>query len=399
MADSAAPPSRPSLRGGRYVLSGQLGAGAQGTTWAAVDRRDGRPVAIKRFDVRGARAWKDVELAEREARVLAELSHPKLPRYIEHFEEEGVLYLVMEKIDGATLSELHAKGPMSERDVTRLLRDADDVLSYLHLRSPPIIHRDLKPGNVLRRADGSFAFVDFGSVSSRLRPEGGSTVVGTFGYMAPEQFLGRAGPGSDVYSIGATAVAMLTGEEPERWPRQGLGIDVDVALKGRATSRLCETLRRMLDIDPDRRPTRIGPLLDGERFEPVLALPSEGVAARLRSAATQPFRLTPRFVVLIGLLVLTLAFAVFMVPGGPIFLEMALILLVSLGLLIAPFVVIAFLIHRYARARLARRWPPMPARAAAPDERPRVPIGLPEETPDWSDDADARRRSTDPLDR
>lgn len=381
------------------MLSRQLGAGAQGTTWAAVDSRDGRTVAIKRFDVRGASAWKDVELAEREARVLAELSHPKLPKYVEHFEEEGVLYLVMEMIDGVTLSELHAKGPMSERDVTRLLRDADEVLAYLHARSPPVIHRDLKPGNVIRRHDGSFAFVDFGSVSSRLRPEGGSTVVGTFGYMAPEQFLGRAGPGSDVYSIGATAIAMLTGEEPERWPREGLGIDVDAALEGRATTRVVETLRRMLEVDPDRRPTRIDSLLAGEWREGPQVPRSPGIAAGLQRAATQPFRPTPRLVVLIGLLVLTLAFAVFMVPGGPIFLEMALIMLVSLGLFIAPFVVIALLIRQYSRGRRTTFGPRMPTRAGGSDERPRVRVGVTEDSPPSNEDEDVRRGSTDRLNR
>jgi len=256
---------RPSLRGGRYALLGPLGSGTQGTTWDAVDSREGRAVAIKHFDVRGARTWKDVELAEREARVLAGLTHPMLPRYVEHFEEDGALYLVMEKIEGTPLSELRRSGPMADKEVVRLLRDADEVLAYLHGRSPPVIHRDLKPSNVIRRPDGSFAFVDFGAVRDRLRPEGGSTVVGTFGYMAPEQFQGRAGPGSDVYAIGATALAMLTGDEPERLPHRGLAIDVDSALGGRAAGRLRDALRRMLEVDPDRRPTRIGPLLDGGR--------------------------------------------------------------------------------------------------------------------------------------
>jgi hypothetical protein len=251
------------LRDGRYVIVGALGEGSQGTTWDAVDKREGRAVAIKRFDVRGARAWKDVELAEREARVLATLSHPKLPRYFDHFEEDGVLYLVMQKIEGTPLSVLRKKGGLREADVVRLLLDADDVLAYLHGRAPPVVHRDLKPSNVIQRPDGSFAFVDFGAVRDRMRPEGGSTVVGTFGYMAPEQFQGRAGPGSDVYAIGATALALLTGEEPEKLPHRGLAIDVDAALAGRASKRLRDALAKMLEPDPDQRPTRIAPLLAG----------------------------------------------------------------------------------------------------------------------------------------
>src|SRR5690606_34292974 len=94
------------LRSGRYAVTKTLGGGGQGGTLEAVDKRDGRLVAVKRFRIKGAESWKDVELAEREARVLSSLDHPSLPRYIEHFEESGALYLVMEKIEGETLREL-----------------------------------------------------------------------------------------------------------------------------------------------------------------------------------------------------------------------------------------------------------------------------------------------------
>jgi Protein kinase domain len=266
------------LRDGRFVLLQPIGEGAQGRTYEAVDKREGRVVAIKRFDVRGATSWKDVELAEREARVLQSLSHPKLPAYIDHFEEDGALYLVMDKVEGESLVAYRKRvGAMGEEEIWRLLRDASAVLDYLHGRVPPVIHRDLKPGNVIRRPDGSFAFVDFGAVRDKLRPRGGSTVVGTFGYMAPEQVQGRALPASDVYAIGATALALLTGSEPEDLPHRGLSIDVRQALRDRASSRvrpdddrreremgtprLADVLARMLDPDPDRRASRIAPLL------------------------------------------------------------------------------------------------------------------------------------------
>ncbi len=250
-----------SLRDGRWTLEEQLGEGSQGTTWAARGPDGGR-VAIKRFDVRGARSWKDVELAEREARVLGKLSHPRLPAYVEHFEEDGALYLVMQLMGGESLATIRKRGArLSEADVWRFLADAADVLDYLHSRAPPVIHRDLKPGNVIRRPDSSFAFVDFGAVREKLRPEGGSTVVGTFGYMAPEQFQGRAQPASDVYAIGATAMAMLTGQEPESLPHKGLSLDVRAALGTRADERLIDVLAQMLEPDPDRRATRIAPLL------------------------------------------------------------------------------------------------------------------------------------------
>ena len=250
------------LRGGRYVVTRALGAGSQGDTLEAVDKQAGRLVAIKRFQVRGAKRWKDVELAEREARVLASLSHPGLPAHVEHFEEGGALYLVMEKIEGESLGALRGRGvALGRGDIVRLLREASVILEYLHGRAPPVIHRDIKPGNVLRRPDGSFALIDFGAVRDRMRPEGGSTVVGTFGYMAPEQFQGRAQPGSDIYALGATALTMLTGQEPEALPHQGLAIDVAAALRGRADPALVEVLSAMLQPDPDRRPGALGPLL------------------------------------------------------------------------------------------------------------------------------------------
>ena len=251
-------PSTGKLRSGRYAIVGELGAGSQAETLDAVDQLNGRAVAIKRFQVRGARSWKDVELAEREARVLSTLSNPNLPVYVEHFEEDGALYLVMEKIEGETLASLRQRrATLTHQEIARFLADADSVLSYLHSRVSPIIHRDIKPGNVILRQDGSFAFVDFGSVRDQLKPEGGSTVVGTFGYMAPEQFQGRALKGSDVYAVGATALALVTGREPEDLPHRGLAIDVRAALGNDAEPWLVRALSSMLDPDPDKRAARV----------------------------------------------------------------------------------------------------------------------------------------------
>jgi serine/threonine protein kinase len=251
------------LGNGRYVVRGVLGEGAQGTTYDAVDERDGRPVAIKRFDVRGAKSWKDVELAEREARVLATIDHPLVPKYLEHFEESESLYLVMEKVEGETMEAIRARGgPLPEEEVRRFLTCADRALSYLHGRSSPIVHRDVKPRNIVRRPDGSYVFVDFGTVSELMARKGASTVVGTIGYMAPEQLQGRAMPASDVYAVGATALAALTGADPETLPHRGLKIDVRAALGGRASEGMIATLEQMVEPDPDRRASSVGAALE-----------------------------------------------------------------------------------------------------------------------------------------
>ena len=168
-----------------------------------------------------------------------------------------------EKIEGESLAALRARGvSFSERDVVRFLHDASSVLDYLHGRAPPIVHRDIKPSNVIRRPDGSFALIDFGAVRDRMKPEGGSTVVGTFGYMAPEQFQGRAMPTSDVYAVAATALTLLTGREPEDLPHKGLALDVPAALAGtRVHAALVRVLSTMLVPDPDTRASSIAPLL------------------------------------------------------------------------------------------------------------------------------------------
>lgn len=245
------------------VVKGLLRQGAQGTTYEATEVEGGRAVAIKRFDVRGARTWKDVELAERETRVLATLDHPLVPRYIEHFEEGGALFLVMQKVDGETLEALRKReGGLPEAEVRRFLASADRALTYLHGRGSPVVHRDIKPGNVVRRPDGSYVLVDFGAVSEFLFRRGSSTIVGTFGYMAPEQLQGRALAASDVYAVGATALAALTGVEPETLPHKGLRVDVRGALQGRATPELVTSLERMLEPDPDLRAASVGAALD-----------------------------------------------------------------------------------------------------------------------------------------
>jgi len=254
------------LGNGRYVVRGVLGEGAQGMTFDAVDEQ-GRSVAIKRFDVRGAKGWKDVELAEREARVLSTIDHPLVPRYIEHFEDDGALFLVMEKIEGETLEAIRKReGALPEDEVRRFLADADRALTYLHGRASPIVHRDIKPRNVVRRPNGSYVIVDFGAVSELIHRRGGnSTVVGTMGYMAPEQFQGRALPATDIYAVGATALALLTGADPDTLPHQGLKIDVRAAVGSRVSPTMATSLEQMLEPDPDRRASTLGAALDNVR--------------------------------------------------------------------------------------------------------------------------------------
>jgi hypothetical protein len=267
-----------SLAGGRYVIYGRLGHGSQAETLRAVDKRLGQVVAVKRFSVGHAKAWKDVELAEREARILSSLNHPALPRYFDHFEESGCLYLVMECIEGESLAQYSKRGQRLDLiEVRRLLGTLSDVLDYLHSRVPPVIHRDIKPGNIIRRPDGSFCLVDFGSVRDGLRPEGGSTVVGTFGYMAPEQFQGRALPSTDVFAVGVLLLTLFTGKSPEELPHHGLAIDAAAALAAALPTPWVNMIAQLVNIDPDQRPSSLVAVL--QALDQVQHGPTEHTAA------------------------------------------------------------------------------------------------------------------------
>ncbi|MDX9720563.1 MAG: serine/threonine-protein kinase [Myxococcota bacterium] len=199
----------------RWRLQKILGEGSFGHTWLAVDAQ-GKQVAVKELSVGRARSVKTLELFEREVAVLRKLDHQGVPKFIDHVVVEGAgavrFYLVQEYIDGQTLE----LGSGDERDVIKTLAELCDILSYLHARRPPVIHRDIKASNLMRRKDGRLVLIDFGAVQQAVRDaaQGGSTVAGTFGYMAPEQLRGIASPASDLYAVGALGVALLSGRDP-----------------------------------------------------------------------------------------------------------------------------------------------------------------------------------------
>ncbi len=246
------------LIGGRYRLGRQLGKGSQGELFLARDEKAkagaDTEVVVKRLRPSGA--WKSFELFEREAKVLSQLRHAGVPRYHATIEEPpGTFNLVMGYVPGEDLRTLTARRRLSQLELRDVLIRALEVLDYLHTRTPAVIHRDLKPSNILRGADGRISLVDFGGVLDAARERGGSTIVGTFGYMAPEQLHGQATPATDLYALGATIVALAGGVEPEDVPRKGLRMDL-----ARHLPSLDETFRGVLaamtDPDPDKRPQR-----------------------------------------------------------------------------------------------------------------------------------------------
>ncbi|HMG57080.1 MAG TPA: serine/threonine-protein kinase [Kofleriaceae bacterium] len=246
------------LIGGRYRLGPRLGQGAQGEIHLARDDKakgaEDREVIVKRLMPRGT--WKSFELFEREAKVLSQLRHAGVPRHLATIEEPpGTFNLVMQRAPGDNLRELVARRRLSQLELRDVLIRCLEVLDYLHTRSPVVIHRDLKPSNIVRAPDGKIALVDFGGVLDAARERGGSTIVGTFGYMAPEQLHGQVTPATDIYALGATIVALAGGIEPEDVPRKGLRMDLDRHLPSLDPG-FRAALAAMTDPDPDRRPQR-----------------------------------------------------------------------------------------------------------------------------------------------
>jgi hypothetical protein len=225
--DTAAPGQTPGeILQGRYTIVGELGQGSQGKLFLADDRQSGLQVAVKELDLELVDEWKAIELFEREADALESLDHPGIPAYIDAFHEVSAngdsadgserFFLVQQYIEGTPLSEQIDRGSlMDEAQAREFLGEMLSILDYMQSLNPPVVHRDIKPSNIIVRPSGSHALVDFGAVQTIL-PEtvGGSTVVGTTGFMPPEQLMGRATPASDIYALGATIVHAMSGIDP-----------------------------------------------------------------------------------------------------------------------------------------------------------------------------------------
>jgi serine/threonine protein kinase len=156
----------------------------------------------------------------------------------------------MELVEGPALSKyVESEARLPPKKIESIFEQALDILEYLHGLTPPVIHRDIKPANLILRPDGRLAVVDFGGVRRRLGG-GKSTVVGTFGYMAPEQLHGDADERSDVYSLGATMAALLTGTDASNLPHDGLRLDLPTL---GLSDRWLELLEPMLEPEPKNR--------------------------------------------------------------------------------------------------------------------------------------------------
>ena len=208
------------LKAGRYEIVGELGRGAMGVVYKAIDPVIGRPVAVKTIKLsEEGTGLTHAELLQRfqtEARAAGLLTHPNIVVVYDAGEEDGLYYITMELVEGKSLQALLDGG--HSFPLPRTLRILDQTCSALHFaHERNIVHRDIKPANLMLTADDTVKITDFGTAKIL---QFGSTqqtshVMGTPSYMSPEQVKGRAVDGrSDIFSLGVMLYEMVTGEKP-----------------------------------------------------------------------------------------------------------------------------------------------------------------------------------------
>jgi eukaryotic-like serine/threonine-protein kinase len=243
----------------RYRIIEILGQGGMGSVYRAVDENLGVHIALKENLFTTDEYARQFRL---EAVILANLRHPNLPRVSDHIVlgDQGQ-YLVMDFIEGEDLrNRMERVGMLTDEEAVHIGAAICDALAYLHSRKPPILHRDIKPGNVKITPDGHIFLVDFG-LAKVYQSDGQATTTGaramTPGYSPPEQYgTARTDPRTDIYSLGATLYAALTGIIPE----DGLARAMDNAQltplrrrNSKVSRRLSAVIEKAMSVDPSDR--------------------------------------------------------------------------------------------------------------------------------------------------
>jgi len=215
----------------RYQIEEKLGHNIAHEVWLARDIKiqPTESVVVKVLSTGGVTQWDEFKLFEREAKILKQLNHPHIPRYLDYFPlDEPVtgFVLVQEYIPGDSFKDLILQEyRFTESQIREIAKNILDILIYLHELNPPVLHRDIKPSNLIWGNDGHIYLIDFGAVQYRAAVEGSTfTVVGTYGYTPIEQFGGRAVAASDIYALGTTLIHLLTGIAPADLPQEDFKI-------------------------------------------------------------------------------------------------------------------------------------------------------------------------------
>ncbi len=218
----------------RYRVLSLIGQGGISKTYLAKDEEKAEDVVLKTLAYNDIKDFKQLELFEREIEILKNIDYPFIPNYYANFkttyENEKLFVLVQEYVDGKNLYELIQDGRhFTASEIRDIFRKLLETLVYIHRLNPPIVHRDITPKNVILTKHNEVYLVDFGAVGrivdSTIAAARSNTFVGTIGYMPPEQLFGKATPASDLYSLGATIIFLLTGKQPADFELDNMKID------------------------------------------------------------------------------------------------------------------------------------------------------------------------------
>lgn len=205
---------------GKYEILTKIGQSGMSTVYLAMDKRLNKQWAIKeiRKEKHNSNNAIVVKSILAEAQLMKKLDHAALPRIVDIIEDNEAIYVVMDYIEGETLSKiLREYGPQPEETVIEWAKQLCEVLDYLHTRQPAVIYRDMKPSNVMLKPDGKIKVIDFGIAREYKENNNSDTVsLGTRGYAAPEQFggKGQTDARTDVYCLGVTLYHLVTGKSP-----------------------------------------------------------------------------------------------------------------------------------------------------------------------------------------
>lgn len=212
-----------SLVDGKYKILSEIGRGGMSVVYMAINEKANKTWAVKEVRKDGV---VDVEAVKQglvaETDMLKKLKHPHLPSIIDVIEDEQTFLIVMDYIEGHSLSKaLDEYGAQPQEYVIEWAKQLCDVLGYLHSRVPAIIYRDMKPANVMLKPDGNLTLIDFGTAREfKEKNLADTTCLGTIGYAAPEQFggMGQTDARTDIYCLGATLYHLVTGCNPSAPP-------------------------------------------------------------------------------------------------------------------------------------------------------------------------------------
>lgn len=253
----------------KYRIEKKLNEGGMGSVYLVTHLSLGQTFALKTLSNLSSFAPEQASYAEQfalEAKILASLDHPGLTKVIDLFSDEKTSYLVMEFVDGVTLTKMleDSVSPLSQEAVRKLAEQAFDILEYLHGLNPPIIVRDIKPDNLMLTSQGRLKLIDFGLAKQFVSGEDTQAIVrgmGTDGYAPMEQYgEGNTDQRSDLFSLGSTLYFALTGEAPPPvWKRTSL--QAPLLHPGEKNPSVSEEfwkgLKVLMEVDMNGRPSSV----------------------------------------------------------------------------------------------------------------------------------------------